>query len=349
MDSLITAAARALAAGDPLGALKRVALRDDAPALALRGIAMAQLGELARAKALVRSAARAFGPKEAVARARCIVAEAEIALVSRDLAWPAHALDAARATLEEHGDRLNAAHARHLEVRRLLLIGRLDEAERALGKLDPAPFPPASRAAHELVVAGIAMRRLQTKPARAALAQADRAARLAGIPALIAEVESATLVLNTPAARLIARSQERPLRLDEVEAVLASKALVVDACRYVVRGARTVVSLARRPVLFVLARALGEAWPADAPRDALVARAFRAKRADESYRARLRVEVGRLRSVLRSLADVTATQRGFALVPRLAREVVVLARPVEEQHAAVLAFLADGESWSSSA
>jgi DNA-binding transcriptional ArsR family regulator len=349
MDSLITAAARALAAGDPLGALKRVALRDDAPALALRGIAMAQLGELARAKALVRSAARAFGPKEAVARARCIVAEAEIALVSRDLAWPAHALDAARATLEEHGDRLNAAHARHLEVRRLLLIGRLDEAERALAKLDPAPFPPASRAAHELVVAGIAMRRLQTKPARAALAQADRAARLAGIPALIAEVESATLVLNTPAARLIARSQERPLRLDEVEAVLASKALVVDACRYVVRGARTVVSLARRPVLFVLARALGEAWPADAPRDALVARAFRAKRADESYRARLRVEVGRLRSVLRSLADVTATQRGFALVPRLAREVVVLARPVEEQHAAVLAFLADGESWSSSA
>jgi DNA-binding transcriptional ArsR family regulator len=349
MDSLITAAARALAAGDPLGALKRVALRDDAPALALRGIAMAQLGELARAKALVRSAARAFGPKEAVARARCIVAEAEIALVSRDLAWPAHALDAARATLEEHGDRLNAAHARHLEVRRLLLIGRLDEAERALAKVDPAPFPPASRAAHELVVAGIAMRRLQTKPARAALAQAERAAHLAGIPALIAEVESATLVLNAPAARLIARSQERPLRLDEVEAVLASKALVVDACRYVVRGARTVVSLAKRPVLFVLARALGEAWPADAPRDALVARAFRAKRADESYRARLRVEVGRLRSVLRSLADVTATQRGFALVPRLAREVVVLARPVEEQHAAVLAFLADGESWSSSA
>jgi hypothetical protein len=349
MDSLITAAARALAAGDPLGALKRVALRDDAPALALRGIAMAQLGELARAKALVRSAARAFGPKEAMARARCIVAEAEIALVSRDLGWPANALEAARTTLEEHGDRLNAAHARHLEVRRLLLIGRLDEAERALAKLDPTPFPPAWRAAHELVVAGIAMRRLQTKPARAALAQAERAARLAGIPALISEVQSATRVLNTPAARLIARSGERPLLLEEVEAVLASKALVVDACRYVVRGARTVVSLAKRPVLFLLARALGEAWPADAPRDALVARAFRAKRADESYRARLRVEVGRLRSVLRSLADVTATQRGFALVPQRGREVVVLARPVEEQHAAVLAFLADGESWSSSA
>ena len=192
MDSLITAAARALAAGDPLGALKRVALRDDAPALALRGIAMAQLGDLVRAKALLRSAARAFGPKEAVARARCVVAEAEIALVSRDLGWPAKALDAARATLEEHGDRVNAAHARYLEVRRLLLIGRIDEAERTLAELDPAPFPPASRTAHELVVAGIAMRRLRTKAARAALARAERAARHARIPALTAEVESAS-------------------------------------------------------------------------------------------------------------------------------------------------------------
>src|ERR671914_719707 len=171
MDSLITAAARALAIGDPLGALKRVALRDDAPALALRGIAMAQLGEFGRAKALLRRAARAFGSKEAVARARCVVAEAEIALVSRDLGWPARALDASRATLEAHGDRVNAAHARHLEVRRLLLIGRLDDAERTLARLDPAPFPPASRVAHELVVAGIAMRRLRTKAARAALTQ----------------------------------------------------------------------------------------------------------------------------------------------------------------------------------
>jgi hypothetical protein len=349
MDSVIAAAARALAAGDPLGALNLVALRDDAPALALRGIAMARLGDLVRAKALLRSAARAFGPKEAVARARCIVAEAEIALVSRDLGWPAKALDAARATLEEHGDRVNAAHARYLEVRRLLLIGRLDEAEHTLAELDPAPFPPASRAAHELVVAGIAMRRLRTKTARAALARAERAACHAGIPALAAEVESAALVLNTPAARLITRGEERLLLLEEVEALLASRALVVDACRYVVREARTVVSLARRPVLFALARALGEAWPGDVPRGTLVARAFRAKLADESHRARLRVEVGRLRTLLRTLAGVSATKRGFALVPRRAREVVVLARPVEEEHAAVLAFLADGESWSSSA
>jgi len=349
MDSLITAAARALAAGDPIGALNRVALRDDAPALALRGIAMAQLGDLVRAKALLRSAARAFGPKEAVSRARCVVAEAEIALVSRDLGWPAKALDAARATLEAHGDRVNAAHARNLEVRRLLLIGRLDEAERRLAEIDPTPFPPASRAAHELVVAGIAMRRLRTKTARAALARAERAARDADIPALTAEVESASRVLNTPAARLIARGEERPLLLEDVEALLASKALVVDSCRYVVRDAGTVVSLATRPVLFALARALGEAWPGDVPRSTLVARAFRAKHADESHRARLRVEVGRLRVALRTLAELSATKRGFALAPRRAREVVVLAPPVEEQHPAVLAFLADGESWSSSA
>ncbi|WP_158906207.1 helix-turn-helix domain-containing protein [Burkholderia sp. L27(2015)] len=354
MDSLITAAAHALAAGDPLGALNWVALRDDAPALALRGIAMAQLGDLVRAKALVRSAARAFGPKEAVARARCVVAEAEIALVSRDLGWPAKALDTARATLEAHGDRVNAAHARCLEVRRYLLIGRLDEAERTLAELDPAPLPSALRATHELVVAAIAMRRLRTKTARAALARARHAARRAGIPALTAEVESASLVLNTPAARLITRDQEQPLLLEEVEALLASRALVVDACRHVVHGtgaheARTVVSLARRPVLFALARALSEAWPEDVPRDVLVARAFRAKHADESHRARLRVEVGRLRTVLRTLADVSATKRGFALVPHRAREVVVLARPVEEKHGAMLAFLADGEPWSSSA
>src|SRR5206468_7446926 len=258
------------------------------------------------------------------ARARCVVAEAEIALVSRDLGWPAKALEAARATLEAHGDRMNGAHARYLEVRRLLLIGRLDEAEGKLAELDPAPFPPALKAAHELVVAGISMRRLRTKTAREALSRAARAARRAGIPALTAEVESASLILTTPAARLIARGEGRPLLLDEVEALLASRSLVVDACRHVVRDARAVVSLARRPVLFALARALGEAWPADVPRATLLARAFGAKHADESHRARLRVEVGRLRTALRRLAGVSATKRGFAIVPRRAGEVVVL-------------------------
>jgi len=349
MDSLITAAARALAAGDLLGVLKRVGLRDDAPALALRGIAIAQLGDFVRAKALLLSAARAFGPREAVARARCVVAVAEIALVSRDLGWPPRALAAARAMLEKHGDWVNAAHARHLEIRRLLLIGHLDEAERALAALDPAPLPPASRATYELVVAGIAMRRIQAKVARAALARAKRAAHQAGIPALMAEVESASLILDTPAARLIAHGEEQHLLLEEVEAVFAPGTLVVDACRRVVRGEDTLVSLARRPVLFALARALGEAWPGDLSRDALAKRVFRAKHADESHRARLRVEIGRLRAELRPLATVSATARGFVLASRRARDVVVLAPPVEDQDAAVIAFLADGESWSSSA
>jgi hypothetical protein len=350
MDSLISAAARALAAGDPLGALKRVALRDDAPALALRGIAMAQLGDLVRAKVLLRMAARGFGAREAVARARCVVAEAEIALVSRDLTWPVKALDAARATLHAHGDRINAAHARNLGVRRLVLIGHLDAAERELAKLDPAPLPAASRAAYELVVSALAIRRLKTAEARAALARAELAARGAGVPALLAEVEQASLAFKAPAARLIARDETRVLTLEEVEALFASSALVVDACRNVVRDGRTIVSLATRPVLFALARALAEAWPGDAKRGVLLARAFRAKEADESHRARLRVEIGRLRAALRPLAEVNATADGFALVPRgRKREVVVLAPPVDEANGDVLALLADGESWASSA
>ncbi len=349
MDSLITAAARALATGDPLSALKRIALRDDAPALALRGIAMAQLGDFDRAKTLLKSAARAFGPKESVPRARCIVAEAEIAFVARDLSWPARTLDAARATLEAHGDRINAAHARNLELRRLVLLGKLDDAEHVLADIDAALFPPALRAAHELIVAGIAIRRLRIGVARAALTRAERSAREARIPALSAEVESAARILDTPAARLIARGDERPLQLEEVEALLASKALIVDACRHTVRHAGKVISLARRPVLFALARALGEAWPNDVTRATLLARAFRAKHVDESHRARLRVEIGRLRVALRPLGDVKATKDGFTFEPRRATDVVVLARPVEEEHASVLAFLADGESWSSSA
>jgi DNA-binding winged helix-turn-helix (wHTH) protein len=348
-DSVIAAAARALAAGDPLGALKRVALHDDAPALALRGIALAQLGEFVRAKQLLRSAAHAFSPKQSVPRARCIVAEAEIALASRELNWPEKALEAARATLEEHGDRLNAAFARYLQIRRFLLIGRLDEAERKLADLDPMFFPPALRTTYELVVAGIAIRRLKTRAACTALALAERAARQADIPALTAEVESARRILNTPAARLVGHGEERPVLLKQVEALLASKAIVVDACRYVVCHGRTIISLTTRPVLFALARALSEAWPDDVSRDLLLTRAFGARFVDESHRMRLRVEIGRLRKMLRPLANINATKRGFVLEPRSAREVVVLAQPVENENGAVLALLADGESWSSSA
>jgi hypothetical protein len=349
MDSLITAAARSLAAGDPLGALKHVALRDDPPALALRGIAMAQLGDFIRAKMLLRSAARAFGPREVVARAKCLVAEAEVAFASRDLGWSPKSLDAARLTLETHGDHVNAAHARYLEIRRLLLIGRLGEAERALAQMDSASLPPALRTVHDLMVAGIAMRRVKAKEARAALTRAEGASRDARIPALSAEVESAWREMNAPAARLITNGDDRLILLGDVEAVLASAALVIDGVRQLVRGDGRVVSLARRPVLFALVRALAEAWPDDVPRDTLIMRAFESKFTDESHRARLRVEVARLRTAIRSLADVSATTRGFELLPRRARKVVVLARPVEDEHATVLALLADGESWSSSA
>jgi hypothetical protein len=349
MDSLTTAAARALASADPLGALNFIALRDDAPALALRGIAMAQLGDFARAKLLLRRAARAFGAREAVARARCIVAEAEIALVSRDLNWPVKALDAARTTLERQGDRANAAHARYLAIRRLILIGRIDDAEKQLSGFDPTPLPPALRAAHELVIAGIALRRLRTKPARAALAQAERAARQARIPPLVAEVESVALLLTTPAARLIAHGRETPLRLDEVEALLASKTLVVDACRHAVCFVGKAVSLQTRPVLFSLARALAEVWPGDASRETLLARAFHARHADESHRARLRVEIGRLRKMIGDATDIEASKDGFVLVPHRARDVAVLAPPTDDDHSAVLALLAGGEAWSSSA
>jgi hypothetical protein len=349
MDSLITAAARALAVGDSLGALKLIALREDPPALALRGTAMAQLGDLARARDLLRRAARGYGPREALSRARCTVAEAEVALASRDLRGSAKAFGAARATLEEHGDRVNAAHARYLEIRRLVMIGRLEEADRSLGRIDPRVLPPSLLAAHELVVAAVAMRRTRAATARAALMRAARAASRAGIPALAAEVEVSLESLNAIAARSFVRGTQRDLRLAEVEALLSSRALVVDACRFSIREAGTVIELAGRPVLFTLARALAESWPHDVTRETLAARAFRAVRIDETYRARLRVEIGRLRKAVRAVADIRATPRGFKMSARRAPEIAVLARPMEEEHAPVLALLADGESWSSSA
>ncbi|RDU98239.1 helix-turn-helix domain-containing protein [Trinickia dinghuensis] len=349
MDSLIAVAARALAAGDALGALNCVALRDDAHALALRGIAMAQLGDLPRARTLLRSAARAFGPKQPLARARCVVAEAEVALASRDLRAADPSFEAAWATLEACGDRLNAVHARCLEARRLLLMGRPDDAERALGKDPSGPLPAALRASRALLAAGIALRRLQATTARDALAIAAQAARESGIASLTAEVEHAALALAAPAARLIERGRSRNVTLEQVQALSSAKRLIVDACRYVVRESNVTISLASRPVLFALVCMLAEAWPEDVPRQTLIAKAFRAKLIDETHRARLRVEIGRLRALMKPIADVTATKGGFALMPASAHEVAVLGRLFDEKHAAVLALLADGESWSSSA
>jgi len=277
------------------------------------------------------------------------VAEAEIALASRDLSWQESTLLEARAVLERRGDRLNAAHAHLLLVRRRLLVGQLYEAEDALGELDPTPLPAAHRAAHELVACGIAARRLRARDARAALGRARIAASASGIAPLLAEVEKAERDLDSPAARLVSRHEERSLGLDEVETLLSSGVVVIDACRLTVRSAGTLVSLASRPVLFALVRALGEAFPGDVSREALVAQVFQAKRADESHRARLRVEIGRLRASLRPIAKLSATKLGFSLTPTADHRLVVLAPPVDDEHASVLALLSDGEAWSSSA
>jgi hypothetical protein len=349
VDSLISAAARALAAGDALGALKRVALREDPAALALRGIAMAQLGEHPRARELLRQAARGFGAHEELARARCIVAEAEVALAMRDLGGSPRLLAAAAATLEARADRANALQARLIAVRRLLLLGRLEEGAAALARLDAHGLPPALAAMAELAAAELALRSLRTGPARAALERAHEAATRARVPALLAEVAEARALLDRPAARRLCAGGEDSLNLDEVGAVLASGALVVDACRRGLRAGMAWVPLARRPVLFALARALAEAWPGDVDRQALIARAFNTRHPDETHRARLRVEVGRLRALVAGLARIEATARGFVLKPRDGLAVVVLAPPIDGDQASLVALLADGAAWSTSA
>lgn len=349
MDSLINAAAHALAAGDPIRALKQIALRDDPAALALRGIAMAQMGDLERAKDLLKRAARGFARQDELAQARCVVAQAEIALVQRDLGWPAKSLDAARATLLRRGDRVNAAHAGCLVARRLLLVGRIDLARQALDDVEAAALPPALRVAYELARAGIAIRRLDTRTANSAIARATNHAAAAGIAGLQAEVEAVSRLLSEPAARIVSGDNDRQLCLSEVEALMASDAFIVDACRNVVGAQGARVSLVSRPVLFALVRALGDGWPGDVSRDVLVRRTFRARQADESHRARLRVEIGRLRTALGTMAEVTATDQGFALSIPEGTRLVVLAPIADEQHAAVLSMLADGEAWSSSA
>ncbi len=349
MDPLIAAAGRALATGDPLSALKGIALRQDAPALALRGIAMAQLGDLARARELLRGAIREFGPRNPLARARCMVADAEIALVSRDLGRTSSALNTARMALIAAGDKANAAHAGYLEARRLLLIGNLDQAEMLLNDIEAKALPRPSEVGRQLVLAGLAIRRIKAEPAKIALAQAYRIAKETGIAPLLAEVEQAGRALQAPAARLISHATERSLRLDEVETLLSSDVLIVDACRNVVRMGTTSVSLTTRPVLLTLVRTLAESWPDDAPRELLLKRAFHTRQSDESHRARLRVDIARLREALQPLATLTATQRGFALLPRAERGIAVLAPPVEDDHADLLALLADGQAWSSSA
>lgn len=351
MDSLIAASARALAAGDPLGALKRVALRDDPPALALRGIAMAQLDDHARARELLRRAARGFGSHEELARARCVVADAEVALAMREFADSPRSLASAMAVLDAHADHANALHARLISARRLLLLGRLDEARAALARLETETrsMPPSLAAAADLTLAELALRSLRIDAAREALARAQGAAVRASVPALVAEVMEMQASLGRPAARRINAGEEQVLSLDEISTLLESDTLVVDACRHGLGVGARWLPLARRPVLFTLARLLAETWPGDASRDALIAAAFRTRRPDESHRVRLRVEIGRLRALVVELASIEATPRGFVLKPHGHRPVVVLAPPMDGDQASLLALLSDGAAWSTSA
>lgn len=349
MDSLITASARALAAGDALGALKRVALREDPPALALRGIAMAQLGEHPRARELLRRAARGFGRHEEVARARCVVAEAEVAMAMRDLGGSTQPLASAAAVLQAHGDPGNAMQARLVAARKQLLLGRLAEAEAALAPLDTTGLPASLAAVAGLASAELALRSLRVADARSALRSAGQAADRARVPALQREVAQAQAVLERPAARRFTPGGEQALRLDEVARLLASDALVVDACRRGIGTGAAWRPLARRPVLFALALALAQAWPGDADRQALIEQAFRTRRPDETHRARLRVEIGRLRALVKGQADIEATPRGFALRPAAGREVVLLVPPIDGEQASLVALLSDGAAWSTSA
>jgi hypothetical protein len=272
-----------------------------------------------------------------------------VALAARDLAWPPQALTVALRTFASHGDRENAAHARLLQIRRLLLLGRVDEADGTCATLDLDAGPDRLAAVAALVAFEIALRRGRAEQAREALTGAREAAARSGIGALCAEVEQAGRTLALPAARLVAAGEARSLTLAEVEAVLASPDLVVDGCRRAARRGDRVVRLSRRPALFALLCGLAEAWPGEAAREVLIERAFGARRMNPSYRARLRVGMARLRSELRPLAEIRATAGGFSLVARGAGKVRLLAPPIESPDAAVLALLADGEAWSTSA
>ncbi|MGE8225465.1 MAG: helix-turn-helix domain-containing protein [Stenotrophomonas sp.] len=349
MDSLIAASARALATGDVLTALKHVALRDDPPALALRGIAMAQLGDLARARELLRRAQRGFGAHEVLARARCGLAEAEVALALRELGGNSEPLSAIATVLEAQGDAINALQAWLILARRMLLLGKLDDAAHALAKLEGRQLPPALSAMADLTAATLALRRMQIAQARGLLERARMAAAQAGVGALQAEVDQARIKLDQPAARCLGGGVDRLLRIDQVQQLLDSGALIVDGCQRGIRFGASWQSLARRPVLFALACALAEAWPGEVDRDVLITRAFGMRHYDETLRARLRVEISRLRGFIAVQAHIEATAAGFRLSPRSANSVRVLLPPIEGEQGALLALLADGAAWSTSA
>lgn len=346
---MLSTAARALSVGNPLLALQGIALRNDAPALALRGVAMAQLGDLPRARKLLQRAARAFEPSEVVARARCVTARAEVALALRELSGGERELVHAARVLERRGDFANAFLAQLVLARRRVLLGRVAEAATLLDRLNIPSAPPRLGAIAELVSAEIAVRQLHAERAAEALERAEHAATLAKIPALAREVERARSQLAAPAARLLVAGESRLVDLAQVARTLLSSDLIVDACRRELRCLSHVLSLRKRPVLFDLLLALSKTAPSPVARERLIANTFGAMRANESHRARLRVEIGRIRKLLRPVAEIRATSEGFALAPRDARRVACLLPPGDGEASALLSLLAGGDAWSTSA
>jgi hypothetical protein len=349
MDSAVSTAARALAQGDALSALKHVALRSDPPALALRGIGMAQLGELTKARQLLRRAMKAFEGRDAQAWARSVVAEAEVALALRELGRGQRDLLRAAQLLERRGDSANALFARLVAVRSHVLLGELERAERGLRALPLADAPARLAAVASLVAADLAIKRGEGARARQALELAGEHAREAAISPLRSEVARAFAKLAAPAARLVQAGSARALSLEALEPWLTSDVFVVDACRRHARLGSKVVSLVSRPVLLALLAALAAGAPGEATRSALLERAFGVRRVNESHRVRLRVELSRLRRLLANMAEIVATPAGFRLQARGGAETLLVLPPAADDASELLALLGGGEPWSTSA
>jgi hypothetical protein len=361
MDADLEAAARCLARFDALAALRLVGLREEPEALALRGVAMAQLGEDRTAQTLLRRAERIFLDGDPAMHARILAARGEIALATRDLELAGRLLEAAEAALT---DRINRVFVRFLRVRRLLLLGRVDEA-RALAAIDLRGAPPRLRALAELLRADIATKRLRPLEADAAIARARMAARAAQLPPLADQVEHVADELAAPVARIARDRKIAPATLADIASLQRESGLVVDAFRRELRLASVTVSLAKRPVLFALAETLAESAPESQSRAHLIERAFGARRTTESLRARLRVELGRLRRALEPLGAmaIESTKDGFALRWRASRRnasvrrargkdpfpALVVLPPADGEASLLLALLRGGEAWSSSA
>jgi hypothetical protein len=336
-------AARALAAGEPLVALGAVGRVESALGLTLRGIAYAQLGDLDLARtSLERGLAQA---EDASTVARIRAALVEVALGTGDPALAARGARTGADELDRLGDDRNAAMQRLVLARAEILLGHLDEARRAIDGVLRGALPPDVRAVAWLARAELGVRTVAASDARAALSRARRALARAPHPLLEREIAACDDELTRPVARLQRSGALREADLFEVERASGGALLLVDACRRLAVSAGITVSLARRPVPFALLLVLARAFPASVPRDELALRAFDVRRVNASHRARLRVEMGRLRKLLHGLgAAPVATADGYALTS--ARDVAVLLALSDDDAARVALLLGDGATWS---